>query len=226
MTNHSNINQNLKVYDLQKVGLNISIKIIGSLEILLSGTGVPIVFLIDEEHHNDFCTNSNVLNANELINKADVQIIGVESHSGGKIYDIYEEKYITKYDYGKNSNPVNDYPKFAKEIMKYFPQIIFGVECEGMLDKIHCDLTVNDNQYYGKPIPQHPLNISRSEHFIRTLFELRLHHNIDGNLILNVGGNHNTDIENWIKNGSIESLVNQKACYVRLRAPEYKAHSL
>jgi hypothetical protein len=207
-----------KELSLKGLGILQPLNLLGSLEILNEEPNSHIVFLIDEEHHNINCIENNVKNAIELIKNADVKIIGVESHSGGKQWDEYDQVYIDDehYDY----RIVNTCPDFANELSKTYNEYIYGVECEGMLNKIQCNLSVDDNQYFGIPIAEHPLNKERSKHFVQTLFEKRKQLNLKGNLILNCGTNHNTHIAEWIINGEIEQIVGYKSTYIRLNTIE------
>lgn len=208
-----------KEYSLTDFGIKQPLVLLGTLEILRTEL-FPTVFLIDEEHHNKECIENNIKNANELIAKANVEIIGVESHSGGKQWDEYKGVYSSdeQYDESINNIFVNDCPDFADELSKNYKDRIYGVECIGMLNRIQCDLTVNDNEYFGKPIAEHPLNKERSKHFILTLFKIRNCLNLKGNLALNCGGNHNSHIKEWIENGTIDEITNCKANYIRLNA--------
>ena len=47
---------------------------------LRTQAGQPIVFLFDEHHTTPACIQQNIQNAEELINKAGVKTLGVESH--------------------------------------------------------------------------------------------------------------------------------------------------
>ncbi len=207
-------------YVLHEYGIAEPIKILGVLTQLLPGRDVPILFLIDEEHRNDTCTNQNIINAHELVQKARVTLIGVESHRGGEEWD--DGNYKNTFDIGQNPEPVSDYAYFAERIRQQYPKTVFGVECLGMLNEQECNLSVDDNPWYGRQAKDHPLDECRSEHFVRTLLELRSRHGLSGNLILNAGGDHNSHIERWVKDGTIEAKARQKAAYVRLRAPAYQ----
>jgi hypothetical protein len=206
------------LYSLHEYGIAEPIKILGTVTKVLPRCDVPIVFLIDETHTIE-CIKQNIANAKVLIQHCNISLIGVESHEGGLIWDDrYSHKYTSNFDYGENPNPVNTYPQFA-DAMKQAGAKVLGVECRGISNELECNLVDNLN---GGPIKDRPFNIARSEHFIRTLFELRKRHNLAGHLILNVGGNHNTHIANWIKEEIIETKAGQQAAYVRFRVPAYK----
>lgn len=206
-------------YDLCNCGIGNPTSIIGGLRILLPGTDVPVIFLIDENHGSDACIKQNLANAREMIEKAAVKLIGVESHAGGEEWDIHEERYNGRFDMGEDANPVSDCPKFADEMRSSAAKVL-GVESRSMSGEQQGDFRVGGS-WYGKEEKGHPLNKKRSEHFVRTLFELRRRHNLNGNLILNAGGDHNSHIEGWVRDGTIEAKAGQKAAYVRLRAPAY-----
>lgn len=202
--------------DLKEFGIKEPINIIGNYRILHFEKDAPIVFLIDEMHHNQNCINNNINNALELIQNANITLIGVESHSGGLKWDQYDQVYLEDELY--KMEVVNTCPDFANGLLINHEEKIIGVECSDMLDKIYCNQIVMDNPHYGKPIPEHPLNKERSIHFIKTLFEKRNELGLQGNLILNCGSNHNLDIEELIINHKIDDIVDIKASYVRLNA--------
>lgn len=206
-------------YNWKEYGIELPLILIGSIEILHIETNSPIVFLIDETHDNLNSINDNVQNAIELIKKAKVDIVGVESHRGGKQWGDYDEVYrptVEIRNVKQFKKSVNTCPNFAIQIPGIYQDFVFGVEHEGMFNKIHCNLSVDDNPYFGKPVVNHPLNIERSKHFIRTLFEIRERVNGKGNLILNCGSNHNTHIKELIKKSEIEDITLYKASYIRL----------
>lgn len=207
-------------YTFPDYGIERPVSLLGCVTPLLPGRGVPVVFLIDENHGIDECIEQNIVNARALVQTAGVTLVGVESHRGG--FEWFEGKYSSRFDPGTNRMPVNRCPKFAEEMLKTHPGIVFGVECLGMSDEQECNCAVNDNPYFGKPIKDHPLDAARSQHFIYTLFEMQTRHGRGGNLILNAGGDHNSHIEQWIKDGSIEARARRKAAYVRVRAPAYR----
>lgn len=207
-------------YDLQACGIERPIRIVADLRILLPGMGVPVVFLIDENHGSGDCIKQNLAIARELIEKATVKLIGVESHAGGEEWDVHEERYNGKFDMGEDTNAISDCPKFADEMRSSAAKVL-GVESRSMSEEQQGDFCVGGS-WYGKQEKHHPLNEKRSEHFLRTLFELRRRHDLTGNLILNAGGDHNSHIESWIKDGTVETKARHKAAYVRLRAPAYQ----
>ncbi len=205
-------------YDLRDLGIEQPIRILGNLLKLSSERATPVVFLVDETHAVD-CIRQNIENSKELMEYCGIAFAGVESHTGGfKWDDCYQHTYTGEFDSGENLTPVNSYPQFA-EGLRRLGLPVFGVECQGLSNELECDLIDNPS---GGPIASRQLNLARSEHFIRTLFQMRDKHGLDGNMILNVGGNHNTHICNWIQDGSIEARVGHRAAYVRLRAPAYR----
>ena len=181
---------------------------------------MPVVFLIEENHSICECIKQNIVNAQVLVQKAQVTLIGVESHQGGRQWDDYSGKYKDTFDMGENLEPVNDSPKFANSMRSSRAKVL-GVECLGMLNQEQCDLATDD-LWKGKPAKEHPFNQQRSEHFVRTLLELRSRHHLTGNLILNAGGDHISHIASWINDGTIERRARQKATYVRVRSPAYR----
>lgn len=206
-------------YNLQNLGIEMPLNLQGDLRILRTQIGLPVVFLFDEEHHNEGCLNNNLRNAIELITKGNIGIIGVESHSGGQVWDSNLRRYLEvddEYDYGSiKISPVNTWPNFANGL-KNNVNFIYGVECYFMMQKLNDDVLEIGNQYFGKDITEHPYNLERSKHFIRSLFELRAHLHSNGNLILNCGRDHNTHIEEWINTNKIDGISGFRANYVRI----------
>lgn len=209
--------------NLSEFGIVEPIEIIGTYDILFFEKDAPIVFLIDENHDNlNNCIAKNIVNAFELIQNVNIAIVGVESLAGGKSWDfenrIYSESYPNKkFDDLFVKRYKSDCTKFADEIKKLNPSIICGVESFGMTHVIEEDF-LPGGLFEGKEITDHPLNKERSKHFIKTLFEKRNELGLDGNLILNCGSNHNSDIEEWVNNNEIHSITGFKASYIRLNA--------
>ncbi len=213
-----------KEYKLQNFGIEPMLELRGSLRILRNEIGLPLVFLIDENHDNsNNCIDKNIEDAKELIVNAEVVLIGVESLAGGKEWSIDDEDYCNNDFNGKfyklqESNWKNNCTKFADELSIKHKSKIFGVESMGMMEKIEID-ALEGNPYFQRDISTHPLNKVRSKHFIQTLFE---HYNLlqtaGGNLILNCGRNHNTDIEEWIESGEIDAIAGYRANYLRLNS--------
>ena len=213
-----------KEYNFQDLGINLPLKLFGDSRILCGEQ--PIVFLIDENHDNlNSCIDRNIQNAKELITNANVEIIGVESLAGGKEWDEETQNYVTDDCNEKYYKEVllkqykNNCPKFANDLCENYRHLIVGVESIGMTGKIEMDFQ-KGNPFYEQPVSSHPLHKERSKHFIKTLFEYYNSRQLIGNLILNCGSNHNSDIEEWIRNGEIDAIANHKASYVRLNAFE------
>lgn len=209
--------------NLKDFGIEQNLNILGSYKILLIEKNAPIVFLIDEHHDNiNNCIDNNILNAKELLEKGNVSIIGVESLAGGKkwdeeINDYSEEGFADKLEAKYYTDWKSSCTKFADELNIDNLEKVFGVECIGMMNKIETDLY--DGVY--ECVTNHPLNRKRSKHFIRTLFEKRNELKLEGNIVLNCGSNHNSDIESMIISGKIEEIADCKASYIRLNAIEH-----
>lgn len=190
--------------------------IVGSIKVLRYEEGLPTIFLIDENHENlnDNITK-NVKNAKKLVATSGVTIIGVESHFGGMTFGHYLESFYEAP--ASYQNEIGN-PEFANQLILTDPNLVFGVESEGMARKIRCQQSTIGGPYYKKSADKQPLNEERSKHFIKTLFELRTRLAREGNLILNCGLNHNTHIENWINSGEIDDIAGTKVNYIRLNA--------
>lgn len=206
-------------HNLQRFGIQTPLNLLGDLRFLLEENGLPVVFLIDEHHGNlNGCIDSNIKNAIELIDKANVVLVGVESHYGGFVWDEYERGYTDEENYSLVSikTITNTQPKFATSIKDKYPKIVFGVECLGLLNNIEMDYI--HKRVNNIPLPDHPFQRERSKHFIKTLFRIMSKSNLEGNLILNCGRDHNTHIEEWIVSGEIHDIAGFKASYIRLNA--------
>jgi len=206
-------------YLLQKYGMAEPIKVFGAVTQLLPRRNVPIIFLIDENHGSVKCIEQNLANAGELVQKAAVTLIGVESRYGGQEWDDSEGSYKRSYDAGDKLVAANTCTTFADRMSSSAAKVR-GVECFGLVGQMECE-SLPGGSWHGKPIKDHPLNEIRSEHFVRTVLELRSSLRLTGNIILNAGGNHNSHIEGWVRDGTIEAKARQEAAYVRVRAPAY-----
>jgi hypothetical protein len=209
-----------KAIDLKNIGIEKPLELFGSLTNLNGSDNAPIVFLFDEHHGNENdCIIKNIENAKTLINNANIVLIGVESLAGGVewseetgnyVQDDYNEKWyaegLKKYR--------NDHTEFLDELIKEYSSLIAGVESIGMMNKIEVDF-YNAN-LSGKVEVAHHLHLERSRHFIKTLFDTYRIRQLSGNLILNCGSNHNRHIEEWVKSGEIDEIVDIRATYVRI----------
>jgi hypothetical protein len=196
---------------LNKIGKNEPLNLIGSVEILSLIPNTPIVFLIDEMHDDEVIVQNNVNNANELIRNANVNYIGVESHLGGYEWDTEKQDY--NYEEYDNSFKLNGSALFTNNFIPEKRNYVYGVECYEIFNKIFIDLRMNKYS----DITIHPLNKLRSKHFLKTIIE-KWNINQNGNLILNCGRDHNSHIEQWINNGTIDDIAGVKASYIRLNA--------
>jgi hypothetical protein len=205
-----------KEQDLKQIGIDKPLLLNGRLCILRNDKGLPTVFLFDEEHGNkNDCIDKNIANAKILIINANVSIIGVESLLGGKKWDLEKEDYCKEdYDLFEKrfaANWKNKCPRFADELSVNYKTFIYGVENLEMMEKI------SDEFQEGI---RHPLHMARSKYFIRRLFEHYNENKLTGNLILNCGSNHNSDIIGWINNGQIDKVAGFKANYVQINSIE------
>ncbi len=178
----------------------------------------PIVYLIDERHHHNDSIDDNIRIANQLIANNNVRLIGLESHYGGYEYDNGENRYKYK-AYVKalatSDNIANDCLRFEEGLIgENFTKV--GVENEGLSTKM--EVEVSSNPLYGGRPQLHINNIYRSLHFIITLFEEYRRRNIDGNLILNCGSNHNNHIQKFIEQRIIDGITGTPASYYRIRS--------
>lgn len=189
-------------YDLKQFGIESPVNIIGELTIIRCEAGLPTVFLFDENHDNlNECIDKNINNARELIQNANVRLVGVENFS----------------------SVANLKARFANELIeKNYSDYIKDVENIDLNHQLFCEindmLDENDSPNLRKLIQNHPLNIKRSKHFIRALLEYYTSNNTNSNLILNCGGDHNTHIEGWVKSNEIDSIAGIKANYIRVNA--------
>ncbi len=202
---------------LEKLGLDVNTNLIGKIELLsFDENATTILFLFDEHHENlNDCINNNILNAIELIENGNVNIVGVESLAGGESWDCENQIYSDDYQNKKLDDVFaekykSSCTKFADNLALYSKDVIFGVECFGMMHSIVEDISL------GKYIDviSHPLNIERSKHFVKTVvnnYPLK-----KGNMIINCGSNHNNHIAKWVKSGEIDQLIEMKINYVRI----------
>ena len=208
-------------YDLKNYGIELPVELIGNLTFLNFKKGLTTVFLFDEHHENlNNCIDKNIANAIELIEKGKVDLVGAESFAGGRSWDSENQKYSNDYSNKKMDDYYakiykNSVTKFADEVSQFSNSIVCGVESFGMMHRIGEDC-LEGNLHFEKDVSTHPLNESRSKHFIQTLFEVRTNLNLKGNLILNCGSNHNADLEKLINSGEIDEITMVKANYIRL----------
>jgi len=178
----------------------------------------PIVYLIDEHHHHNDSIDDNIRIANQLIANNNVRLIGLESHYGGYEYDNGTHRY----DYNDYRDPLVNADNTANNCLRFEQGLVgdnltlVGVENEGLSSEIEQD--VWDKRISSENISLHVNNIYRSIHFITTLFEEYRRRNINGNLILNCGSNHNSHIQMFIEQRIIDGITGTPASYYRIRS--------
>lgn len=208
-------------YDLNVIGIEKTILLYGNLEIIQIVQDSPTVFLIDENHDNpNDCIAKNAANAMKLIEFGNVVLVGVESHSGGQEWDQYDECYIDEFEYHlvSKSTATNTCPEFANSLVQFHPNKVYGVESFGLLSRIETDYGEGNIRSLGVDVRSHVFQRERSRHFIRTLFDMHEKFNLDGNMILNCGSDHNSHIEEWIRSGEIEEISRKRASFIRLNS--------
>lgn len=201
------------------LGLHTNLNLFGSINILNIEPNKPIIFLFDENHDIEDCINRNIKNAETLIKRANVVIVGLERLPGGKEWNPDSMDYVREMRSQDNFNPqpYDSHPLhpnhnlFSDWIKNNYPFLLQGVESRGMHDMIDTDC------YEGKyTVENHPLNQERSKHFIQTLFDAYSSRGLNGNMILNCGLQHNNDIENWISSEEITDITGRKASFIRI----------
>jgi hypothetical protein len=210
-------------FDWHNVGFKKKLDISGDIKLLNDfERGLPILFLLDENHNDTVSITKNVENALQLVSDASVVIIGVETYAGGKEWCRETQNYVTddvnEKEYRELDIPshTNSYPQFADTIKKQHPDKIYGVESIGMFNKIIEESSMVEKTERDEFVNSHKLHFERSKHFIKSLFEDFVSINTTGNLILNCGSDHNNHIESWIKDGSIDEISKFKANYIRI----------
>lgn len=212
-----------KECSLKDIMIEASLELYGSVSMLKKIGNAPIVFLFDENHNNlNDCIEKNIENAKILISNANIVLVGVESLAGGKEWDEETCHYVTDNSNEKYYREVimngwtSNCTTFCDEISKSNPQLVFGVESIGMMNKIETDIYTQQPVCQSTAIKSHPLTKERSKHFILTLFNIYVSTKLKGNIILNCGSDHNTHIEEWIINDEIDNIVGIRANYVRI----------
>jgi hypothetical protein len=198
----------------------------GTSEILYFEEGLPIVFLFDENHDDENVIQRNIINAGSLIDNADVELVGVESRFGGQ---FWSEKTRT---YGGPPNEIrlyNDQVELANNqnaliatrinMFERWVNQIEGITFTG-IDSLNMTNVISDlwnnREINEETMVNHPINIMRSIHFIKTILEVHNDEQINGNIIINCGRDHNIHIENMINNPEIEIISAHRASYVRI----------
>ena len=182
------------------------------------GVVCPTVYLIDEHHHHNGSIDDNIRIANHLIANNNVRLIGLESHYGGYEYDNGTHRY----DYNCYRDPLATVDNIANNCLRFEEGlvgnnfILVGVENEGLSTEM--EIEVATNPLYGGHPQLHVNNIYRSIHFIKTLFEEYRRRNVDGNIILNCGSNHNNHIQMFIEQRIIDGITGTPANYIRIRS--------
>lgn len=180
--------------------------------------GKPTVYLIDEYHRCDRCTDESIDAARQLFRDG-VEIAGVEGYEGGRCYDDYKNAYVEKRvpaGIGEEAR-IGDYPRFASALDSA-GHLVVGVDCRGLSNMIETDLY--DGTWEGT-IADHPNQRRRSEHFVRTLNEEAQSRSLAGDLLLNAGAAHNDHIVELLQTDSLPDGWPDYQ-YVRIRCASFE----
>ena len=101
-------------HDFSIYGIPEAVNLFGSVTSIFAVMNPPIVFLMSENHDSPQCIEQNIADAVELLAKANVTLVGVESHQGGCEWNDYDGTYYSdRFNPGTDPNPVNAHPEFA-----------------------------------------------------------------------------------------------------------------
>lgn len=212
-----------KDYNLNEIGIENPVNLHGSVKKIRIENDAPVVFLLDEHHGNvNDCIIKNIENAKTLISDCNVVLIGVESLAGGKEWDEETKEYATDNLNEKYYKEVivkgwkSNCTTFYDELSKEYSHLIIGVESVGMMNKIEVDIYNQNPQDQSSAIQSHTLTRLRSKHFIQTIFDYYTATQLTGNIILNCGSEHNSHIQEWVRNGEIDQIIGLKATFISL----------
>lgn len=168
--------------------------------------GQPIVFLIDESHGHAASTQQNIANVDQLLEHADVRLIGVESH------------HVDDVGMGDQCSDVVD-PTFANQFNGHEHADVAGVESAelfGVMNDDTVEMPVGEIAVY-------PMNYLRSYYFLMALFRHRRRRGLGGNMVLNAGRNHIDHIRQLVAWGGAHQLAGTAASYIHIRATAFPA---
>lgn len=181
----------------------------------------PTVFLIDELHH-DRSIIDNIKIASSLIDKYDVKIIGVEGYSSlGCSFNKSNKDFSFAGDFDSDLTKcecINDCAYFAQTMKRKNIKIV-GVDSKELCTEMEND--AEKGTWPKEFNSHHPNNYYRSRFFLKVLFYEYNKLGGNGNMILNCGSDHNSHIFYSIYNNDIDSIINFRASYIRLRSFDF-----
>ncbi len=182
----------------------------------------PTLFLLDDFHHCDTCTDDNVQIALDLF-KQGVCLAGVEGFEGGRewLYHDQQPGYSDSVvsDAVGTVPGIGDYPRFALALRAAALPVV-GVDCAGMCDQVLVDAY---DGTWPASAGRHPNHRLRSTHFVSTLLVAAQARGLTGDLLINCGAEHNSDIATVV--GSAGQLPPgwPDWNYVRIRSSHFAA---
>jgi hypothetical protein len=200
-------------HDLNHLGIEHVLQIEGTLTEVNTAPNQPIVFLIDESHGHAPSIGENIANVQQLIDHANVRLIGVESHHpsdmgiGDQASDLVEATF---------ANHFNDLPGVVVAEQDEMLNVR-GVESRELFELMEqdtVDIPEADRAVY-------PVNYLRSYYFLLALFRHRRRLELDGNLVLNAGRNHIDHIRQLVAQGGAQQLAGTAASYIHIRATAF-----
>ncbi len=189
--------------------------------VLRTNPGAPTLFLLDEFHHCDACTDDNVRIADRLF-KSGVRLAGVEGFNGGRewVYHGQQQPHYTERVVSgdvRGTCGISDYPRFAEQLLELALPVV-GVDCAGMCDQAEVEM------YEGTwKTGRHPNHHRRSLHFVATLFATARAEGVTGDLLLNCGAEHNADIETLARSREPLPADWPNWNYIRVRSAHFAA---
>ena len=177
----------------------------------------PTLYLFDEYHHCNQCTDENIAEARSLI-QSGVGLVCVEGVPGGLVYNhdgrTYTDQKVESSD-SLDLKPISDYQRFAEGVRDIASAVV-GVDCEGLCLEVELD------SVYRQINGRHPNHERRSLHFLRTMQEEIERRDYKGDVILNCGSAHVDDVERALMNFSALPQGWPDMSYIRLTSPSFE----
>lgn len=177
------------------------------------------IYLFDEYHGCDDCTDENIRHAEYLLDRS-VVLAGVEGFAGGRRYDSQDGEYVDEWVSGEctDATQIGSYPNFANALMEKGHRVT-GVDCRGLSDEIEIDIV--EGRFSPEDVAEHPNQRRRSIHFLTTLITEADNRDLGGDLLLNCGSDHNMRIQEMLMSGKTPDPEWESYNYVRFRCDAF-----
>lgn len=184
-----------------------------------SGSEGPVIYLLDESHHDLASTSENIALASRLHGFGLIDFVGVEGYMTLSEFERTRAKYTSK----PATDPMDDRLRIGA-----FPQLaaamvargcpVRGVDSQELCDLIELDVYASNGKMSTSA---HPEQLTRSLYFLEALLAAGQDLRAERGMLLNCGANHNKHIRALAESPAYPERGWPDLTILRLRPPSH-----